>query len=35
MLFETVAEYENVKGYAVEGNQQNLDKLEAEPARTD
>ena len=33
MLFETVAEYEKVKGYAVEGNRQNLDRLEAELAR--
>ena len=33
MLFETVAEYEKVRGYAVEGNRQNLDRLEAELAR--
>jgi len=33
MLFETAAEYEKVKGYAVEGNRQNLDRLEAELAR--
>ncbi len=33
MLFETVAEYEKVKGYAVEGNRQNLDRLEAELTR--
>ncbi len=29
MEFETVAVFEKVKGYAVEGNRQNLDRLEA------
>lgn len=28
MLFETAAEYDKVKGFAVEGNRQNLDRLE-------
>lgn len=27
MLFETAAEYDGVKGFAVDGNRQNLDKL--------
>lgn len=30
MLFDTVAEYEATKPYAVEGNEQNFDRLEAE-----
>jgi uncharacterized protein YndB with AHSA1/START domain len=29
MLFDSVAEYDLVKGYAVEGNKQTLDRLEA------
>ena len=29
MLFETAAVYDGVKGFAIEGNKQNLDKLEA------
>ena len=32
MLFATVAEYDSVRGYAAEANQQNLDRLEAELA---
>jgi len=33
MLFETAAECEKVKKYAIEANEQNLDRLEAELAR--
>lgn len=32
MLFETAAEYEKVKSYAIEGNKENLDRLEAQLA---
>jgi hypothetical protein len=33
MLFETAAECEKVKVYAVEANEQNFDRLEAQLAR--
>lgn len=33
MLFETVAEYDKVKSYAVEKNEENLDRLELELAK--
>ena len=35
MLFNTAAEYDRVKSYAVPGNEQNLDKLEQELATMD
>lgn len=34
MLFETAAEYDKVKTFVVEANQQNLDRLEAHLAKT-
>jgi uncharacterized protein YndB with AHSA1/START domain len=34
MLFETAAECDKVKSFAVDANEQNLDRLEAELART-
>ena len=33
MLFETAAECDKVKAYAVQGNEQNFDRLEAELAK--
>jgi uncharacterized protein YndB with AHSA1/START domain len=33
MLFQSVADYDNVKGFAVEGNRQTLDRLEAQLAK--